>query len=318
MELESKRCPIKGPHLAVTLPEILREIVSFLPNHDLCQNVTLVSRGWEQISRKQLVSRVMINLTPTNMAGYLELGLPRVTGRVPVTRIPARFLRIRGNHHKHVFLSYFNFENLSPEESNLLKSFTSTATSPITALRLDYFPHGAIHPHVVSLFSHCPKLESVSFSPRCFKIQTIKIFHPKSVSFPKVETFEIFMTPDYSDFDEFMNSLRLTDFLEIVSIFPNLKILRCGTLSQNIVEYFLSDKASIETLSMTLCNTGPALTIPKRSLFLTRIQFRVGLTNSTNYNVILAIFADQLEKLKLTAEYNLPRKVFDCIMPSYY
>ncbi|OXA49213.1 uncharacterized protein LOC118436675 [Folsomia candida] len=294
MDFESNDRPIIPPHLAVTLPEIVREIVSFIPNHDLCKNVTLVSRGWEDAARKLLVSRVRVNLTPQNMASYLEL------------------TKIRGNHNKRVFLSYFNFENLSPEESNLLENFTSTATAPITELRLDYFPYGAIHPFVVSLFSHCPKLEFVSFAPRPFKIPTIKSSHPKGVSFPKVEKFEIFMTPDYSDFDEFMNSLSLTDFLEIVSIFPNLKTLRCGTLPENIVEYFLSDKASTSEISVRLRNMGTPISIQNRSLFLTRVEFKVGLlNNSANYAVILAIFADQLEKLKLTAEYNLPRKVFD-------
>ncbi|OXA49217.1 hypothetical protein Fcan01_15708 [Folsomia candida] len=197
-----------------------------------------------------------------------------------------------------------------PEEIILLENFTSTATTPITELRLDYFPYGAIHPYVVSLFSHCPKLEFVSFSPKPFRIPTIKSSHPRGVSFPNVVAFGISMSSEYSELDKFMNSLSLIDFLEIVSIFPNLKILRCGTLPRNIAEYFLSDKASIREISVRLRNKDPPFSITERSLFLTRVEFQLGfLSNSRNYNVIIATFADQLEKLKLTAEYNFPREV---------
>ncbi|XP_035711437.1 uncharacterized protein LOC118436887 [Folsomia candida] len=287
--------PIPRPHMAVTLPEILREITSFLPNYDLHKSVTLVSRGWEDAARKRLLSRVCVNLTPENVAGYLEA------------------TKIRGKHHKHVFLRDFNFENLSREESKKLENFNFTATTPINKLRLDYFPYGwFIHPRVVTLFSHCPRLESVTFSPKTLRTQTLKSSPPKDVSFPKVVAFEISLASDYSEFEEVMRSIKLPDFLGIISIFPNLKILRCTALSQNIMEYFLSDKTSIREISVRLRNTDPLISIQNRSIFLTGIEFLVGIAaNSRNYDVILAIFADQLEKLKLVAEYNLPRRLFE-------
>ncbi|XP_035711249.1 uncharacterized protein LOC118436763 [Folsomia candida] len=227
--------PFPRPHLAVTLPEIVREIVSFLPNHDLRENVTRVSRRWEDAARKRLISRVCVTLTPKNMAGYLEQ------------------TNIRGNHHKCVFLSEFNFEDLSHEESNLLENFTYRATPLITELHLDYFPHELfIHPHVATLFSHCPKLEFVSFSPKTFRIPTMKSSLSSGVSFPTVRKFKIGYN---SGIDAVLKTLSATNFLQIVSIFPNLKILRGETLPQHVLEYFLSNKGSIETISMILHDT---------------------------------------------------------------
>ncbi|XP_035711080.1 uncharacterized protein LOC118436671 [Folsomia candida] len=288
--MDSSR-PIPRPHLAVTLPEILHEIASFLPTYDLHKHVTLVSRGWEDAARKQLLARVLVDLTPKNMAGYLELA------------------KIRGNHHKRVCLSYLNFENLSPEESKLLENFTFTGTPPITELRLDYFPHEwSIHPSVLTLFSHCPRLQFVSFSPKAFTLPTIKSPLPKDISFLKVVAFGISLPANNSKF----SGLSLTNFLRLVSVFPNLKILQGRTLPHNVLEYFLSNTGSIREVSVWLNNTDGPFSIQKPSLFLTRIELQVGtLSNMRNCNVLMATFAGQVEKLKLTAECNLPWEEFN-------
>lgn len=274
--------------------------MSFLPSNDLRRTVTFVSRGWEAAARAHLLSRTLVSLSPTNMAAYLAT-------------TQAGF-----NHFKRLHLSELNFGNPSPEESHLLETFISTASSPITELHLDYFPHrvGCMAPHVITLLKSCHNLKFLYFFPKYFYLKFTEISLPEGARFPGVTNLGISMCLYYSSpQDKFGIQIEET-MLALVTFFPNLTKFLSDTLPRNVVEHFLSRNASIESISLKLhdrISPLPILFVKKRSIFLTRVEFKVPLFSQSDhyYSAILAMFSDRLEKLKLTSFQSVSAWYFD-------
>ncbi|XP_035711277.1 uncharacterized protein LOC118436780 [Folsomia candida] len=270
------------PHLAVTLPEILREILSFVSTTALVHSVTLVSRLWEEAARKHLLTRNFIQLNPSMMESYIEE------------------TSVRGNHYKRICLPAFNFKNLSPRESQLLQNFYENATLPITELHLNYFPRGKHQ--VAAILKKFPNLTFLRLCSKDFETQGIETSTklPELTSFPKLVKLSLDMT--FERRDDLVPTHCLESILEIVSLFPNLKILQCGNLPKNVVEYFLSknNNTCLESISIRFDTPAP-ISIPNPSIFLTRIEFQISMCNRANdYDVILATFAESLEKLEIS------------------
>ncbi|OXA39820.1 hypothetical protein Fcan01_25582 [Folsomia candida] len=289
------------PHLAVVLPEILSVILSYVPTTDLLDSVTFVSRGWEEAAREHLVSRPLVELTPFNTGEYLD---PTNTRSYP---------------HKRVHLYNFNFPQMSPEASHLIQTFiSSSSTTRITELHLEYFPHGGepIPAQILSLFSSCPFLKCVRFSPQKFTREMFLPFVmlPTLVTFPNITKLGIDLPQRLFLGKMSLNVVRTISqetILGIVALFPNLKILQGKTFPQDLVEYFLSQNLSIQGISLRLDKAikRRPLSIVTRSIFLTRIEFQIDILNkSKDHYVILATFSDRLEKLKFSGVNIIPPK----------
>ncbi|OXA49199.1 hypothetical protein Fcan01_15794 [Folsomia candida] len=273
---------ISNSHLAVTLPQILREILSFISTTDLVDNMTFVSRGWEEAARKHLLSRNLIQLDPSIMESYMEQ------------------TSVRGNHHKRVLLSTFNFTDLPPHESQLLENFYQNTTLPITELHLNYFPRGK---HMVAaILKNFPNLTFLRLRSKDFGTQGVETFtkFPELTSFPKLAKLSLDMTSEKHE--NLVSTHCMESNLEIVSLFPNLKILQCGNLPKNVVEYFLSknNNTCLESISIRFDTPAP-ISILNPSVFLTRIEFQIHVSSyPTDYDLILATFAGSVEKLQIT------------------
>ncbi|XP_035700680.1 uncharacterized protein LOC118433136 [Folsomia candida] len=298
-----KGCISQPPHLAVILPEILTIIMSYVPTRHLLSSVTFVSRGWEEAAREHLASRSLVELTPSNMSNYLD----RPTHARP---------------HKRVLLYNFAIQHMSPEVTNLLQRFISSpaATARITDLLLDYFPHGVdpILAQIIALFSTCPSLTCVRFTPQKF---THEMFQPSGmlptlVKFPNITKLGIYLPPKLYSGETSFNVMRTVSqetILGIVALFPNVQILRCASLPLDIVEYFLSRNLSISEISVRLDRSirQRPISIPTPSVFLTRVEFQIDIFNrSIDHYVILATFAGTLEKLKIFG--------VNVVSPKYY
>lgn len=273
--------------------------MSYVPTTDLLNNVTYVSRGLEEVARGILLSRQLVELTPTNMADYLDTA------------------NVRSNHHKRVVLSKFNFQNMPPEESTLLETFTSSAAASITELHLDYFPHEKISPQILSLLTNSPKLRSVNFSPDEFHLEMLKplVMLPKWVKFPSVVKLGFHLPTNLYLLNGMAVNIARNISREtihgILSLFPKLKIFQGVTFRQDLVEYFLSGDLPFEEVSLRLDNSNPdrPLSIVPASLFLTRLEFQIDTFNrSTDHYAILAAFADRLEKMKISEVDVIPSK----------
>ncbi|OXA39962.1 hypothetical protein Fcan01_25386 [Folsomia candida] len=256
-------------HLALSLPEILREIMSFIPTNHLVNEVTFVSSRWEAAAREQIVSRKRVILTPENMAAYLDVS------------------NVQTKRYKRVTLTGFNFENLNFQEISVLQNFSINVSAAITELKLDYFPQFFVQYETKSL-------ETTSST--------------NALTFPKVVKLEIDLM--FSNRGELVSIPDQRIFLRSVALFPNLKILQCGTLPKKMVDYFLSkNRMSIYAISLRL-DKLTTLKILRPSISLTCIELNVDIfNNSTDHDRISEIqLPETLPKLK---SFKI------CISPNY-
>ncbi|OXA49342.1 hypothetical protein Fcan01_15870 [Folsomia candida] len=203
--------------------------MSFLSTSDLCKTVAFVSRGWEEAARVHLISCPLVSLNPGNLHAYLAS------------------TNARSNHYKRIHISKFDFDNPRPEESRLLETFASTATAPITQLRIDYFPHRVetMSPEVIAILTNCHNLKFLHLSPRILSVKEAGTSVPQIMKFLSVKNLEISMY--YNSHIGIGPAIEETIF-EVVKLFPNLGKLKGDNLPKNVVEYLLSKKASVESI----------------------------------------------------------------------
>lgn len=270
--------------------------MSFIPTNHLVNEVTFVSSRWEAAAREQIVSRKRVILTPENMAAYLDVS------------------NVQTKRYKRVTLTGFNFENLNFQEISVLQNFSINVSAAITELKLDYFPQVSICSHILTLLTNCPNLTCLRFFPKFFVQYETKSLETTSstnaLTFPKVVKLEIDLM--FSNRGELVSIPDQRIFLRSVALFPNLKILQCGTLPKKMVDYFLSkNRMSIYAISLRL-DKLTTLKILRPSISLTCIELNVDIfNNSTDHDVILATFADKLERLKINSVCNVTRNCHD-------
>ncbi|OXA61414.1 uncharacterized protein LOC110841918 [Folsomia candida] len=132
----------ENPHLAVLLPEIVANIVTFLPKSDLI-SCTLINSTWEQEARKRLLVQSQFILDAQNIAHHQEIS------------------SVRGNYARNI--GVVEFPNLSRQGP--CGNFISTQGHKVKRLAALLLPPDVTWPQYFETLSNSfPNLTSVALA----------------------------------------------------------------------------------------------------------------------------------------------------------
>ncbi|OXA64488.1 uncharacterized protein LOC110850358 [Folsomia candida] len=273
------------PHLAVRLPEIVANIVPFLPKSDLI-SCTLINSTWEQEARIPLLVLSQFLIDPQNITHHQEIS------------------SVRGNSARNV--GVVEFRNLS--RGGPCGNFISAHGHKVNRLVTRLPPPDVEWPQFFETLSNSfPNLTSVAF---VFNRLDYTDSPPSRTIFSKVKNLAI-CNYNPSDFEGTQQILST----QLAPLFPNLVALWCQRICPSVVRSFLKFAPTLTIL--TLINIPLIDPIQENTVNLTRLE--IGLDSNPNrfaqsVTAMLKISSGTLENLRLSRVPNIePFVVQNCI-----
>ncbi|XP_035713818.1 uncharacterized protein LOC110855949 isoform X2 [Folsomia candida] len=269
----------ENPHLAVKLPEIATNIVTFLPKSDLI-SCTLINSAWEQEARKRLLFLSHFILDAENVAHHQEIS------------------SVRGNSARNI--GVVEFPNLSREGP--CGNFISTHGHKVNRLETRLLPPDVTWPQYFETLSNSfPNLTSV-----VLLIDNLdNTDSPQNrVFFPKVKNLAIYTPWNFMKPQEILST-------QLAPLFPNLVTLFCQRIRQSVVESFLHFSPNVT--SLILINVPLFDPIRENTVKLTRLEIGHDYIHTllpAGLTAMLKMSSGTLETLSLARVENIdPSKV---------
>ncbi|OXA61483.1 uncharacterized protein LOC110859789 [Folsomia candida] len=265
----------ENPHLAVLLPEIATNIVTFLPKSDLISSCTLINSTWEHEARKRFALSWFL-MNAENVAQRQEMS------------------SVWENYARNIAVS--EFPNLSREGP--CGNFISTHGHKVKRLQTRLLPSDVTWPQYFETLSNSfPNLTSIALV--FDNLDDTDSPQKNRVFFTKVKHLAIYTS---SDFEGTQQILRT----QLVPLFPNLVTLLCQTICPSVVRSFLKNAPTLT--SLTLINTVLVGPIREHVVKLTRLEIGNSLFPAflePTLSAFLEISSGTLEYLRVTLVANI-------------